>query len=256
MTFMRILIVDDETPARTRLRKLLEELNAEMGENGVQMQIAEAANALEAMSILPAFDPQIVFLDIDMPKMNGFEFLQQLPDFSFQVIFQTAHDDFALKAFEANACDYLLKPYSKDRFAKAFSKACKQVSALPSSSLGKKVVDYLPSQNHYLSRLVVKSGARTRFVDIGEVTSFSSEEHITQVHLDSGPSFSIEPSLSHLEEQLNPAEFIRVHRNSIVKITLISGYKSQPEFTVQLKGGLSYKVARDRQKRLLEILKK
>jgi len=207
---VRVLIADDEAPARRIVRSYLG------GRSDVDV-VAEAENGLEVVEAFRSFDPQLIILDIQMPGMSGFEALEAIGTASMPaVIFATAYDEFALKAFEVAAVDYLLKPFSRERFDRAFDRALargetRKINALLAS---------LPHAAHYLQRIVVRDGDSLFFVRTIDVVHLGAEGNYVRVHTARG-SHLIRGTLTQFESRLDPRRFARVHRSEIVNIDAI-----------------------------------
>ncbi len=243
MTAPRILVVDDEPLARERILKSLKKWNP-------KYQLKEAGDGLEALEVIESWKPNIVFLDIEMPEMNGFEVLMAMEKKDFQIIFQTAYDEFAIKAFEVSACDYLLKPFADERLKSALDKA---IERSQSQNSKEKLEDFLAEEKKYLDKLVIKSGLRMKYIEMDEVHYFLSEDHVTSVFIED-VSYAIEPSLSYLEKHLDPSLFIRIHRNAIISKTAVIEYTSGTPMKVQVGPDTELKVSRDRKKSVKEFL--
>jgi two-component system LytT family response regulator len=240
-----ILVVDDEEMARRGIVELLRR-----HPRGGSWQVAEAANGVEALRLIPELAPQVVFLDVEMPQLSGFDVLMQLPARPFQVVFQTAHADFALKAFDADACDYLLKPFSDERFYLALDKALAR-AATPGAE---GAVDRLLVKTEiYLERLAFKLGARHKIVDAADVLYFFSEQHATTAHLE-GASHVTDHSLDHLESRLDPARFVRIHRNAIVNLRAVRMVQTGQAMTVTMQDGRVLTVSKERRAKVRPLL--
>lgn len=240
----KVLIVDDEPMARLRIRKLTEETP------GISA-IEEATDGVDALSKIPKFEPDIVFLDIDMPEMSGFEMLQNLGEISFSVVFQTAYQQFAIQAFEVNACDYLLKPFTDERWHQSFERALKtKQQQLPQLD---SLREHLHKEGVYLSRVLIRSGTRNHVLKSHEISHFTSEEHITFVHTPER-SFGYEQSLTFLEQNLDPKQFFRIHRNSIVNLDFVKSFTTANEGIVTLLHETKLQVSRKNRSKLKELL--
>ena|SRR5579871_2548960 len=227
---MKALLVDDERLARNELRRLL----AAFPEIGVA---GEAANAKQAREQLAALKPDLVFLDVQMPGETGMELLESLEPPVPQVIFTTAYDEFAVKAFELNALDYLLKPVDPARLAAALDRLPgRKASARPKDAEGR-----LDSGD----RVFVREGERCWFVEVGQIRLLESEGNYTRVHFG-----EVQPqlfrSLNAMEERLDPKYFFRANRRQIINIAWIASI--EPWFSsgllVQLKGGAKVELSR------------
>ena len=215
------LVIDDEPLARKRMISLLEPYASEIEILG------EAGSGAQAVKMIHEMMPDVVFLDIQMPDMDAFEVLHSLQgDDVPLVIFTTAFDNFALKAFEENTVDYLLKPVAPERLTSAIEKLRKMIpqvddTAIPSDLNWEKLRNLVDMSGLYLQRLQVKVGDRIVFVNIDEVTRFHSEEKYTTVYTVNG-QYVIDTPLVELEKKLDPKHFTRVHRSHIVAIDYIA----------------------------------
>ncbi len=219
-----VLIVDDEPLARLRMRSLLEGYSSEIEILG------EAGSGTAAVQKIKELGPDVVFLDIQMPDMDGFDVLHELTkDEVPLVVFCTAYDNFAVKAFEEDTVDYLLKPVEADRLSAAIEKIRRRLPSLCEQPESTSVADLdwgklrelVNSGNSYLQRLQIKVGERIVFVNIDEVIRFQSEEKYTVVHTVGG-QYLMTQGLVDLEPRLDPKSFVRVHRSHIVAIDYIA----------------------------------
>ncbi len=228
---MRALIVDDERLARKELIKLLEE-------HPLVEVIGEAANAEEANQLVNELNPDILFLDIQMPGKTGFELLEML-DYVPLVVFTTAYDEFAIKAFEVNALDYLMKPIQAERLAETTAKLADKVRAKNSSSSGSEKKLGLDDQ------VFVKDGDRCWFVGLSNIRLFESDGNYIKVYFDSNRPM-IHKSLNALDEKLDERAFFRASRKHIINLSWVESI--EPWFNgglmVKLKGGDKVEVSR------------
>jgi len=205
---MRILIVDDETPARERLKRLLADIA------GVEL-VGEAENGPQALTLIEQEQPDLVLLDIQMPGLDGFGVIEALAE-PPPVVFVTVYNEYAIRAFEVNALDYLLKPFSKERLEKAIHRAQEvQAEAQDFASRLAPLLESLASQGHYLTRLAVRDQNRIRVLDVGELDWIGVENEQTVVHIGS-EAYPIQRTLTDLEARLDPACFFRAHRSILV----------------------------------------
>ncbi len=232
---IKILVVDDEVLARQKVLRYLHE-SSKIGE----FSIYEAQNGLEAVEKIQAITPDLVFLDIQMPGFNGFEVLQNCGNNNFKIIFQTAYDEYAVKAFDINACDYLLKPYTLERFQVALSKA---LNAGQYESKNKALESNLIHDKKFLNKLSVKKGSAWVIVETQTIHYFISKDHYTLFYSNQSEHIT-HLSLDKLEKQLNPEEFMRIHRNNIVKISAIKKVQSGENMIVELTDGTLLPVSR------------
>lgn len=209
---MKALLVDDERLARAGLRRLLK------AHPDVEV-IGEAANAAEAATLVRRVDPEVIFLDVEMPGKTGLQLLEELDDVPL-VIFTTAYQEYAVKAFEVSALDYLVKPISTERLAAALDKVRK--------AMQQEEVFALPRQVKFLRQIFLREGDRCWIVEASQVHLFESEGNYTRVHFD-GNRPLIYKSLAAFEARLNPAVFVRASRSHIVNFRSIKSLQAQPD---------------------------
>ena len=211
----KTIIVDDEPPARLRLQTLI-------GEYPEKFEIiAEAEGGEEAIEKINRMKPEFIFLDIQMPEINGFDVLKELSYFP-KVVFCTAFDEFALKAFDTNCIDYLVKPLTRERFAKTIEKLGQQLSEDSSEINLNKLIEHL-SQEHKkndASSIPVKIGDRVIFVRLDEVSYLQADEKYVTIVTKHAKSYILDSSLKTLEEKL-PAYFIRVQKSYLINKNLL-----------------------------------
>jgi two-component system LytT family response regulator len=229
----RVLIVDDEKLARDRISRFLTEL-------GYNFEISEADSGVAALERIGSAAPDILFLDIQMPGLNGLEVLQQIESRPFKVIFQTAFDEYAIQAFDENACDYLLKPYTKDRFKTAVEKS---LSSIQQDQRLDDLEKEFRKRDGYLNRISVRRGDKIRILDVDDIHCFLSQDHYTCIFTADSEYLS-DLSLTHLIERLDPDKFIRSHRNNIVNLSKIEKIGTGPNMTVRLLCGQELPVSR------------
>ncbi len=215
---LRAYLVDDEPPALERLRRLLEQTRR------VQV-IGSTTEPEEAVTALSADPPDVCFLDIQMPRLNGFEVLARLPIQPI-VIFTTAYNQYALQAFAVNSVDYLLKPVDPDSLERALNKVERLRSSAPLAqpdfqALFQKLADSLrETKPEYPDRIASRLGDRLWFLDLVRVTHFYAEDKLTFAVSD-GKSFCVDHTIAELEVKLNPRQFARIHRGTIVNLAWI-----------------------------------
>lgn len=219
----RTLIIDDEPLARMRLRSLLEKYSDDLD------VVDEAASGNQAISKINELAPDVVFLDIQMPDMDAFEVLKNVDeDMMPLIVFTTAHENFALRAFEENTVDYLLKPVDPERLESTMEKLRKRLPAMvesqemPADFSWDKFRSLMASMNdQYLQRIQVKIGDRILLVNVDEIIRFHSEEKYTTVYTPTN-QYIIDTPLVDLEKKLDPRQFVRVHRAHLVAIDYIA----------------------------------
>lgn len=217
---IRTIIVDDVELARERVKILLDDAEIEI--------VAECENGREAIETIRDLQPDLVFLDVQMPKINGFEVIEAIGAEKMPtVIFVTAYDEFALRAFEVNAIDYLLKPFDEERLAKAVARAKREIKKQePSNGIEKKLLDLLKevkTEPQYLRRIPVKTSRGTTLVLTEEIDWIASEGHYLELHV-GGETHLIREKLSQLETRLDPKDFMRIHRSTIVNLDRIKSF--------------------------------
>jgi two-component system LytT family response regulator len=238
MERIRVLIVDDEPLARQGIRLELER------EPDVDV-IGECADGPQAVTAIRDLKPDLVFLDQQMPKLDGFGVISAIgPESMPAVIFVTAYDRYALQAFETHAVDYLLKPFSSDRFKRALGHATQQIRRANIENLSQKLSALLgdapsaPKRQEYLTRVVVRSGEEVLVVRAEDVDWIESADNYVQLHV-GRDTHLLRESLGRLEGRLDPRRFLRIHRRMIVNIDRIE--KLRPyfhgTFEVVLQGG-------------------
>lgn len=235
----KVLIVDDENLSRKKIRRFLEE-------KGAQFQISEAENGLEALDKIEEEKPDIVFLDIEMPEMNGMDLIHSISRPSFHLIFQTAYSEYAVQAFEKNAIDYLLKPFNQDRFNQALDKCLQKPTNQIIQDLNH-LKDSFTDKNVYLSKIVVKRGTKNTLIDIDKVIYFRSENHYTYICTDNFEYIHNEP-LKDLINRLNPKIFQQVHRNAILNLNCIKEVIEGDNMQAVMTNGQKLQVSRSHRK--------
>ena len=251
---IRAAIVDDEPLARHRIRGLL----AEAGDVEV---IAECANGKEAIEALVESPPDVLFLDVQMPEINGFDVLQAIGvDHVPVVVFVTAHDQFALRAFEAHALDYLLKPFDDERFEAALQRARQRIREQQVGDLDRRLRAFLEEVREdrgYLQRLVVPTGQRSVVVRTDQIDWIEAERNYIRLHVgDRG--YLLRENLSRIESALDPTTFCRIHRSTIVNIDRIEAIETllRGEYQVVLHDGTKLTSGRGYRRNLHSIMGK
>jgi two-component system LytT family response regulator len=207
-TALRAVVVDDEAMSRARLRRLLGQ------ERGVEV-VAECGDGDSALAALRRLRPDVVFLDIRMPDLSGFGVLQNLPpEQRPQVVFVTAHAEHALRAFDVEAADYLLKPYSAERLHAALERVRRMRAASPSEPVAGAVAEAYPQ------RLAVPVGARLRLLAVEEIECAIAQSNYVELRA-SGQAYLLRETLSGLEARLDPRRFVRIHRSRIVRMDAV-----------------------------------
>lgn len=244
---MNALIVDDEPLARAGLRLLLRE-------DAGFSRVFEAKNGPEAIKVIRNEQPSVIFLDVQMPEMDGFDVLKEIGAESIPaIVFVTAHDHFAIRAFEMNAIDYLLKPVSRERFQKAVSRASARISQIAATDRMMALLETIAAPSNYLRRIAVRSAGKTYFVEMQDVIWIQAAENYVQLHTACGRHL-VHATVHVLQEMLDPQRFLRIHRSLIVNVEQIKELESgtHGEFLIVLSNGTRLQCSR----RYTETIKK
>ena len=244
---IKAIIIDDEPLARMIVREYLE------GRTDM-MVLQECGDGFEGVKAIAQHQPDLIFLDVQMPKITGFEMLELLEQ-PPAVIFTTAFDEYAMKAFEAHAIDYLLKPFTKERFDGAINKWLENRLVKESLLQTQKLVEEISLQPEEHTRVVVKTGSNIRIIPIHEVLYFEAYDDYVKIHTKDGYHLK-KKTMNHFEKVLSAAQFIRVHRSYIVQlqeITRIEPYEKDGH-VVLLKSGSKIPVSRTGYTKLKEVL--
>ena len=251
---IRVLIVDDESLARDMIREMLEE------DRDVEI-VGECLNGKEAVRAIEAYAPDLLFLDVQMPEASGFQVLETFKGGPLpHVIFVTAYDQYAVRAFEVHALDYLLKPFDRERFEASWQRAKEQILKEKNGRLDQRILsllEELKAGSQYLERLVIKANGRVFFLDAGDIDWIEAEGNYVSVH--SGlKSHLLRETISGLESQLDPKKFRRIHRSAIVQLDKIK--ELQPwfhgEYRIILHSGAELMLSRNYRENLQEALGK
>jgi two-component system, LytTR family, response regulator len=230
---MKVLLIDDENDARRLLREYIADFP--------EFEVLEACKTgLEAIAAIDRHEPDLVFLDIQMPGASGFQVLQQIVHVP-QVIFTTAYDRYALKAFDHNAVDYLLKPYTRERFRQAVGKV---LASSPARNLGqvRHLAEYIGGQSP--QRILVEQGNKMVALDLDHLIWVEADGDYTRLHTPQRSHLSA-ASMKELEERLPLERFVRIHRSAIVNIGHLKGTeRDENGLYVLLSNGLKHKVSR------------
>lgn len=241
----KVLIVDDENLSRKKIERFLQDRPEEF-------EILEAENGLQALDIIESVKPNIVFLDIEMPEMNGMDLIHSLPVPNFHLVFQTAYSEYAVKAFEKNAIDYLLKPFNQDRFNQALNKCLTKSSKQVIEDIDH-LKETFSEKQIYLSKVVVKRGTKNTLIDVDKVLYFRSENHYTYICTESFEFIHNEP-LKDLILKLDPAKFLQVHRNAIINLREVTEVIEGDNMQVVMSNDQKIQVSRSNRKRIKETV--
>ena len=245
---MKAIIIDDESLARELIKAYLKKFD--------QIEvIAECADGFEGLKAVQQHGPDLIFLDVQMPKITGFEMLE-LIDNPPVVIFSTAFDQYAIKAFELSAVDYLLKPYSESRFEEAVKKAIARVGQ---QSEQKQKLDKLQesrAEQDTLDRMVVKTGNKIQILSLKQIHHFEAQDDYVAIHSDQGKFLKL-MRMKALENGLPTDDFVRIHRSHIVNVKHIEKLElyEKDSYILYLKNGQQLPVSRSGHSRLKEVLR-
>jgi two-component system LytT family response regulator len=224
MPEIRVLVADDEPLARRGVRQML-------APHADVRVVGESRNGAETLRALDALEPDLLFLDVQMPAMDGFAVLRARgPDRMPAVIFVTAHDEFAVQAFEAHAIDYLVKPLNAQRFDAALERVRERLRLHAAADLAKRLAALLAAEQQQrerkgIERLVISTPSSDVVIPIRDVDWISADDYYVQVHVGS-QSYLLRESLNSLETRLDPARFVRVHRSAIVQIDRVRAVRT------------------------------
>lgn len=241
----RCVIVEDEEPARTLLVRYL----SEIPDIAV---VGQFANGFEGLRGIQELQPDVLFLDVQLPRLSGFELLELLPDPPV-VVFTTAYDQYAVRAFESSAADYLLKPYSQQRLRQAVDRALARIRE-PGGPVDSDPASIAPKE--ILDRVVVRNGNKIQIIPIGEILYLEAQDDYVMLHLKDERHLK-ERTMRYFEEHLPPDQFVRTHRSWIVQVGIIDQIELYDRENYILKGrdGRQIPVSRSGYQRLKEVLK-
>ncbi len=250
---IRVLVVDDEPLARKKIRDLVH------GDPEIEV-IGECVNGAEAVAAVREMAPDLLLLDVQMPELGGFEALEALRGESRlpAVIFVTAYDQYAVRAFEVHALDYLLKPFDRERFEAAMARAKAQLRGGHGNGLDRKILDLLEqlrAEKSYLERLVVKDSGRVFFLETDEIDWVEAEGNYVRLHT-AKKTHLMRETISGLEAQLDPRKFVRIHRSAVVQLSRIRELQpwSHGEYHVILRDGTRLTLSRNYRDNLRSVL--
>jgi two-component system LytT family response regulator len=251
---IKVLIVDDESLARKFIRRMLKD------ESDIEI-VGECNNGKSAVTMIRKDDPDVVFLDVQMPEMDGFAVLEaigvsRLPE----IVFTTAYEQYAVRAFELHALDYLLKPFDQVRFRDALKHTREHLNRRRQEDGRLQInalLDSVKAQSKYFERFIVKANGRISFLNAREINWIEADDKYVHFHTAKG-SRMVRQTLSAMESQLHPEKFVRIHRSAIVNVERIK--ELQPlfsgEYAVLLEDGTKLTLSRNYKDKLFELLGK
>jgi two-component system LytT family response regulator len=254
---IRALVVDDEPLARRTITDLLR------ADPDIEV-VGECGSGADAVASIRGPPPDLLFLDIQMPGMSGFDVLSQIePERIPAIVFVTAFDEYALRAFEVHALDYLLKPFTDERFREALAQSkshvrLKEVDRLSQglrALLDERAGRDAPKRKNFLTRFMIRLGGRIFFVNPSDVDWIEADNYYAKLHV-ARKAHLLRVSMNELEERLDPRTFLRIHRSSIINLDRVKELHQNPngEYVVVLKDGTELKLSRARRERLEDLL--
>jgi len=248
MTKVKAIIIEDEAPARDLIKAWLRDFP------DIDL-VDECPDGFTGLKSVNDNKPDIIFLDIRIPKINGFEMLELL-DHTPVIIFTTAYDQYAIRAFEHNTADYLLKPFSKDRFSEAVKKAAERLGDLSKEKDNvKRIIEHIDEETEKISRVVIKDRSKINIVPVEDIIYIDSQDDYVEIHTPDG-RYLKQKTMKYFEKNLDPLIFVRIHRCHIVRVDQIvrlEQYEKESYIAI-LKNDTKLKVSKSGYKRLKEIL--
>lgn len=246
MEKIKAIIIEDEELARQLIKNYLKDVDS------VEI-IHECDNGFDGAKAISELNPDLVFLDIQMPKLNGFELLELIEN-PPEVIFITAHNEYAIRAFEMNAVDYLLKPYSRERLINALNKAIERIRAggQQADNIQKLIQQPITGS---IERVVVKSGYKIKVIPVEKIVYIEAQDDYVMIYTEEGKHLK-QTTMKYFETFLDPLQFVRIHRSYIVRIDQVVQLEpySKENYILKLKNGAILKVSRSGLKNLKEKL--
>ena len=244
------LLIDDEKNSRESLRKKLET-------HCPQVTIMdECGNGQEGLLALAQYQPDIVFLDIEMPHMNGFTMLQRLPKIEFELIFTTAYNHYAIQAIRFSALDYLVKPIDIQELISAVKRVEDKKSRQTNTNQLDLLMNYLQLKKNVPSKIAVSTATGLEIIDIDNIVCFEAEGNYTNIHFTNGNPLLSSKTLKEFEDLLPTDKFFRIHNGSLVNLHFIKKYDKSEGTQVVLSNGMVLDVARRRKDELLQLIGK
>jgi two-component system LytT family response regulator len=248
---MKVLIIDDEFQSRKLIAKMLSLFFPALDVAG------EAATVQEALLAMEAVKPQLIFLDVQMNNENGFELLDKVTGFHFEIIFITAHHEFAVKAFRYNALDYLMKPIDPDEFQSAVKKAIKQYDQ-NKPDIKERIgllQQQLQSPNKFPDRVVIPSAEGYLVIPVQEIIYCHSNGNYTEFQLINNKRITSSYTMGHFEELLTGHNFFRVHRSSMINLAFVKMYKKGEGGSVIMNNGYEIEVSRSNKEAFMKLFR-
>jgi two-component system, LytTR family, response regulator len=244
---MKAIIIEDEEPARELLQNFLKPYT------DIEV-IGEYIDGFEGAKAINQLKPDLVFLDIQLPRITGIEVLELL-DHCPMIIFTTAYDEYAIKAFEKNAVDYLMKPFSRERFSQAIEKAVNRKKTIASNEENIRQLSENLTSDTFLSRIVIKSPKAMNIIPVDEILYFEAQDDYVMIHTQASRHMK-KQTMKYFEDRLNPDQFVRIHRSYIANVSYINKLEpySKDTFIAVFKNGTKLNVSNTGYKTLKERL--
>ena len=248
MVHIKAIIIEDEPPARELLKNFLSDFDF------IEL-VGEYDNGFDGLKAINELKPEVVFLDVQMPKLTGFEMLEVLEHHP-EIIFTTAYDQYAIRAFEQNAVDYLLKPFSRKRFGEAINKLTERLSVVPKMEPDlEKIKKHLEQSEERLHRVVIKKTEKIHVISTDDINYFEAQDDYVMIYTNDG-RYLKQQTMKYFERHLDPEQFVRVHRSYIVHVQSIERIEpyEKTNFILILKDGNKVPVSRSGMQVLKERL--
>jgi two-component system LytT family response regulator len=251
MKMLQVIIVDDEPLARSRVRRMLQ------GHTDVEI-IAECSNGKQAIEAVRKHKPDLLLLDVEMPEMDGFEVVDALGKDLPYIVFITAYNQYAIRAFEVHALDYLLKPFNESRLTKAFERARDRIRDSEKEHFNERIIRLLEDirgESHYMERLILRNDRKIWFMNVNQIDWFEADGKYVNVHAGK-EAHLVRESLTSLESKLDPKNFARIHRSSIVNINRIKEFQPwfHGDYRILLKDGTELILSRTYRKQFRDLI--
>jgi two-component system LytT family response regulator len=249
MKVIRAILVDDEPLTRERIRTLIEKTEA------IEV-IGEGRNGLEALDLITQLTPDLVFIDVEMPELDGFGVIRELdPENLPVVVFITAYEEYARQAFDIGAVDYLYKPVTPSRFAAAVGRAREKLAGRSASELHALIAAATGAKRGYRKRFVVRRGAEHVFIPVEQVEWIDAADNYLRLHV-TGKTHFARGTMKQVEEELDPSLFVRIHRSAIVAVDRIRAIRSHESggHVVEMNDGVQLRTSRQFASRVSGLL--
>lgn len=247
---LKAIIIDDEPNAREKLRLMLEKYCKE----DIQV-IAMARDASEGLTAIQQHQPDLIFLDIEMPVLTGFDMLKQIPEFNFEIIFTTAHDHYAIKAIKFSALDYLLKPIDLEQLQASIKKAAERRTDKLSLSQYKTLKENLQKPQHAMDQLAIPAQTGMIFIKVPDIIYCEADSNYTKIFLSNKQKIVSSRTLKEYEELLEDSGFIRIHHSYLVNKIHVRQYLKGEGGQLLMNDGTALDVSRRKKEAVLEKLK-